>query len=62
MASPPRPVARRTLGPQPPPAGLYASGYTVERGAAICRRLAAGESLRAICRHDPSMPTEGPRR
>jgi hypothetical protein len=55
---PQKPVARRTLAPQPPPAALYASSYTPERGAAICRRLAAGESLRAICRDDPAMPTE----
>lgn len=52
------PIARRTLAPQPPPPGLYASSYTPERGAAICRRIAAGESLRAICRADPAMPTE----
>src|SRR5258708_3873989 len=48
---------RRTLAPQSAP-GIYASTYTPERGAAICRRLAAGESLRAICRADPAMPTE----
>jgi hypothetical protein len=52
------PFARRTLARQPPPPALYASSYTPERGAAICRRLAAGESLRAICRDDPAMPTE----
>ncbi|MDB5462070.1 MAG: terminase small subunit protein [Phenylobacterium sp.] len=53
----PRFESRRTLAPQPAP-GLYASTYTPERGAAICRRLAAGESLRSICRADPAMPTE----
>jgi len=50
--------SRRTLAPQAPPAGLYASTYDPTLGAAICRRLAAGESLRSICRLDPSMPTE----
>lgn len=53
-----RPRARRTLAPQPPPPEIYASGYCLELGAQICRRLAAGESLRAICRADPTMPTE----
>jgi hypothetical protein len=48
----------RTLKPQAPPAGLYASSYTDELAMAICGRLASGESLRAICRHDPAMPTE----
>ena len=57
MPSPPRFTSRRTLAPQEPP-GLYVSTYDVRLGAAICRRLAAGESLRAICRHDPEMPTE----
>lgn len=58
MDSKPRFMPLRTLAPQPCPAGLYVSTYTPERGAAICRRLAAGESLRSICRLDPSMPTE----
>jgi len=53
-----RPVAVRTLSKQPAPPGIYASKYDPALGAAICRRLAAGESLRAICRADPSMPTE----
>lgn len=57
MPSPPRFTSRRTLAPQQAP-GLYVSTYDVRLGAAICRRLAAGESLRAICRHDPTMPTE----
>src|SRR5579859_300170 len=57
MASPPRFTSRRTLAPQSAP-GLYHSTYTPQLGAAICRRLAAGESLRSICRADPSMPTE----
>lgn len=57
MTSPTRFKSRRTLAPQSAP-GIYASTYTPERGAAICRRLAAGESLRSICRADPSMPTE----
>ena len=48
----------RTLAHQPAPPGLYASTYTPELGAAICRRLAAGESLWAICRWDAAMPTE----
>lgn len=58
MASPPRFTSKRTLAPQPAPPGLYHSTYRPELGAAICRRLAAGESLRSICRTDPSMPTE----
>ena len=57
MPPPPRFIAKRTLKPQQAP-GLYVPSYTPERGAAICRRLAAGESLRAICREDPAMPTE----
>jgi hypothetical protein len=32
--------------------------YTPELAETICRRIAEGESLRAICR-DPGMPTEG---
>jgi hypothetical protein len=58
MPQQPRYPSRRTLAPQSAPPGLYASTYTPERGAAVCRRLAAGESLRSICRDDPSMPTE----
>jgi hypothetical protein len=57
MASAPRFRSKRTLAPQSAP-GLYVSTYTPELGAAICRRVAAGESLRSICRADPSMPTE----
>lgn len=53
-----RPRAVRTLARQPHPAGIYASSYDPEVAAGICARLAAGESLRAICRADPSMPTE----
>lgn len=50
--------AVRTLAPQPPPPGIYASKYTPQLGAVICARMMAGESLRAICRADPAMPTE----
>jgi hypothetical protein len=50
--------AVRTLRPQPPPPGIYASRYRPDLALAICTRLAAGESLRSICRKDPSMPTE----
>jgi len=53
-----RPQAVRTLARQGAPAGIYASKYTPALGAAICGRLAAGESLRSICRADPAMPTE----
>lgn len=55
MTTPPQAV--RTLARQPPPAGIYASKYTPELAAEICTRLAAGESLRSICRADVSMPT-----
>ena len=48
--------SKRTLAPQPAPPGIYASTYDRELGAAICRRVAAGESLRSICA-DPAMPT-----
>lgn len=58
MSQPSRPRAVRTLARQPPPTGLYASSYDPEVAVKICTRLAAGESLRAICRADPSMPTE----
>lgn len=58
MARPPRFPSRRTLAPQPNPPGLYASTYDPVVGAAICRRVAGGESLRGICRGDASMPTE----
>jgi len=58
MSRDPRPQAVRTLRPQPHPPGIYASKYRPEIGVAICSRLAAGESLRSICRNDPSMPTE----
>ena len=54
--APPRAV--RTLARQPAPSGIYASSYDPELAAWICARLAAGESLRAICRADASMPTE----
>jgi hypothetical protein len=56
MAQQPRFASKRTLAPQRAP-GIYASTYTPELGAAICRRVAAGESLRTICRSDPAMPT-----
>jgi hypothetical protein len=60
MAGKPQPrfKSRRTLAPQPAPAGLFESTYDIEVGAAICRRIAAGESLRSICRTDAAMPTE----
>ena len=58
MARQPRYPSQRTLAPQPAPPGLYRSIYDPELGAAICRRLAGGESLRSICRGDPAMPTE----
>jgi hypothetical protein len=51
-----RPQARRTLRKQAPPAGIFASKYRPELGAAICRRIAAGESIASICA-DPAMPT-----
>lgn len=57
MAPAPRFTSQRTLAPQKAP-GLYRSIYDPELGAAICRRLASGESLRAICRADVAMPTE----
>lgn len=57
MPSPPRVPSKRTLARQPAPAGLYLSTYDPELGAAICRRVAAGESLRAICGADAAMPT-----
>ena len=57
MPRQPRFPSQRTLAPQRAP-GIYASTYTPELGAAICKRIAAGESLRAICRDDASMPTE----
>lgn len=57
MPPPPRVPSKRTLAPQPPPPSLYLSTYTPELGAAICRRVAAGESLRAICEADAAMPT-----
>jgi hypothetical protein len=53
-----RPRATRTLRKQAPPAGIYESRYSPELAAHICARLAAGQSLRSICRHDPAMPTE----
>jgi hypothetical protein len=53
-----RPQAVRTLARQPAPPGIYASKYTAELGAMICQRVAAGESLRSMCRADPAMPTE----
>jgi len=56
MSPPPRFTSKRTLAPQKAP-GLYLSTYEPELGAAICRRVAAGESLRSICRDDASMPT-----
>lgn len=58
MPPAPRFRSQRTLAPQAQPPGLYHSTYDPERGAAICRRIAAGESLRSICRADLAMPTE----
>lgn len=58
MSTTSRPRAVRTLAPQSAPADIYASSYDPEVAGRICARLAAGESLRAICRTDPSMPTE----
>ncbi|WP_363201534.1 hypothetical protein [Phenylobacterium sp.] len=58
MPHSPRPNAVRTLAPQPHPRGIYASKYDPELAARICERLAAGESLRSICRADKAMPTE----
>jgi hypothetical protein len=58
MPRQPRFRSQRTLAPQRPPPGPYASTYDPDLGAAICRRLAAGESLRSICRGDVAMPTE----
>jgi len=58
MPLPGRPRAVRTLKPQAPPPGIYASSYDPELAACICTRLAAGESLRGMCRADPAMPTE----
>jgi hypothetical protein len=58
MPPAPRFTSRRTLAPQGNPPGLYRSTYDPELGAAICRRIAGGESLRSICRADPAMPTE----
>src|SRR4249919_2234657 len=55
MPRQPRFRSQRTLAPQKAP-GIYASTFDPEVGAAICRRVAAGESLRAICA-DPAMPT-----
>ena len=57
MPPPPRVPSKRTLARQAPPPSLYLSTYTPELGAAICRRVAAGESLRAICEADAAMPT-----
>ncbi|MDZ4370397.1 MAG: hypothetical protein U1C74_03105 [Phenylobacterium sp.] len=54
----PRPQAVRTLAPQPAPVGIYASKFEPGVAAEICARLAAGQSLRSICRADPAMPTE----
>jgi hypothetical protein len=58
MPRQPRYSSQRTLKRQAAPPGLYASTYDPLVGAAICRRLAGGESLRAICRADAAMPTE----
>lgn len=52
------PQAVRTLARQPPPPGIYASKYDPELALMICVRIAAGESVQAICRADPAMPTE----
>jgi len=56
MPRPPRFTSKRTLAPQRAP-GIYASTYDPILGAAICRRIAAGESIASICAADPSMPT-----
>lgn len=53
-----RPHALRTLKKQPHPPGIYASKYEFGLGLWICQRIAAGESIRSICRADPRMPTE----
>lgn len=50
--------AVRTLRPQGAPPGIYASKFEWGLAVFICQRLAAGESLRSICRGDPAMPTE----
>lgn len=42
---------------RPKPYDLRQSDYTPELAARICERLANGESLIAICRGDPEMPT-----
>ena len=55
MPPAPRFHSKRTLAPQKAP-GLYHPTYDPELGAAICRRVAAGESIRSICA-DPAMPT-----
>ncbi|MBU1377469.1 MAG: hypothetical protein KKE02_21195 [Alphaproteobacteria bacterium] len=58
MPKSPRPKAVRTLARQPAPVGIYAPSYDAALAAGLCRRLAAGESLRSMCRADPAMPTE----
>ncbi|MCR5874446.1 hypothetical protein LRS10_09860 [Phenylobacterium sp. J426] len=54
----PRPTATRTLAPQGHPPGIYASKFHWPLAARIAERIGNGESLRAICRMDASMPTE----
>ena len=58
MRPPPRPTATRTLAPQGPPPGIYASKFDLELAARIAERVGSGESLRSICRADAAMPTE----
>lgn len=53
-----KPQAARTLAPQGKPPGIYASKFDWEVAARIAERVAAGESLRSLCRADPTMPTE----
>ncbi|MGA0606447.1 hypothetical protein ACO2Q0_10645 [Phenylobacterium sp. VNQ135] len=58
MAHTDRPQAVRTLAPQAAPPGIYASKFDWDVAARIVERVAAGESLRSLCRSDPAMPTE----
>lgn len=52
------PQAARTLKAQGTPPGIYASKFDWALAARIAERIAAGESLRSMCRADPAMPTE----
>ena len=58
MSADGRPQAVRTLRRQGTPPGIYAPKFRWAVARHILRRLSAGESLRAICRDDPAMPTE----